>query len=305
VHRVLAKDLLAPGVVRVWIDAPQIARQRRAGQFVIVRLHDEGERIPLTIADVNPVAGAIALIVQAVGKTTRGLNALEIGDAILDVVGPLGRPTHIEPWRAVCCVAGGIGAAVVLPIAREAHHAGGRVIAILGARTRNRVILASEFRAIAAECHITTDDGSYGRRGLVTDVLREVVATGHPRVERVMAAGPVQMMRAVCDVTRPIGLPTIVSLNPIMIDGTGMCGGCRVSVGGQLEFACVDGPEFDGHQVNFEELTARLSAYREQENAAAARVERRRWHRDGEEDHSADENPDALPRPAGPAAHLR
>jgi ferredoxin/flavodoxin---NADP+ reductase len=273
VHRVLGKDVLAPDVVRFWIDAPQIARKRRAGQFVIIRLRDEGERIPLTIADANSMVGAIALIVQGVGKTTRELNALETGDAILDVVGPLGRPTHVEPRQNVCCVAGGIGAAVVLPIAREIRQAGGRVIVILGARTRNRVILESEFRAIAGECFVTTDDGSYGRRGLVTDLLREVVATGNPRVERVMAAGPVQMMRAVCEVTRPKGLPTIVSLNPIMIDGTGMCGGCRVSVGGRLKFACVDGPEFDGHQVNFEELGARLSAYHEQENAAAARVE--------------------------------
>jgi ferredoxin--NADP+ reductase len=273
VHRVLGKDVLAPDVVRFWIDAPRIARKRRAGQFVIVRLGEEGERIPLTIADANPVSGAIALIVQGVGKTTSELNALEVGEAILDVVGPLGRPTRIEPRQDVCCVAGGIGAAVVLPIAREIRQAGGRVIAILGARSRDRLILESEFRTIAHQCSITTDDGSYGRRGLVTDVLSEVLTTGNPPVERVMAAGPVQMMRAVCEVTRPKGLSTIVSLNPIMIDGTGMCGGCRVSVGGRLKFACVDGPEFDGHQVNFEELAARLSAYREQENAAAARVE--------------------------------
>ena len=273
VHRVLAKDLLAPDVVRFWIDAPPVARKRRPGQFVIVRLHDDGERIPLTIADADPVAGTIALIVQGVGKTTRELNALAIGDAILDVVGPLGRPTHIEPGQDVCCVAGGIGAAVILPIARAIEQAGGRVVVILGARSRDCLILESDFRAIARACYVTTDDGSRGRHGLVTDMLRDLLACGTPRVERVMAAGPVPMMRAVCDVTRPHALPTIVSLNPIMIDGTGMCGGCRVSVGGRLKFACIDGPEFDGHQVNFEELGAmRLTAYCEQEQVAAARA---------------------------------
>jgi ferredoxin--NADP+ reductase len=266
-YRILVRQPLAPDVVRFWIEAPHVARKRQPGQFVIIRLHEDGERVPLTIADADSARGTIALIVQGVGKTTRMLNALSAGDTLLDVAGPLGQPTRIEPGRRVCCIGGGIGAAVVLPIATGFHRAGGEVTAIVGARTRELVILEDEIRAFANPCIVTTDDGSYGRRGLVTDALRALLDEGRT-FDEVVAIGPVPMMRAVCEVTRPIGLRTIVSLNPIMVDGTGMCGGCRISVGGAQKFVCVDGPEFDGHQVDFAELSARLAAYREQEAEA-------------------------------------
>ncbi len=268
-HRILSKETLAPDVVRFWIDAPVVARKRRPGQFVIVRLTEEGERIPLTIADADISRGAISLIIQAVGKSTLALNSMEPGQTILDVAGPLGLPTKIEPNR-VCCIGGGIGAAVVYPIACGVKAAGGHVVAILGARTRDLIILENDLRAVADQMVVTTDDGSYGVHGLVTDALKKLVADGHV-FDEVVAVGPLPMMRAVCDVTRPLNLHTVVSLNPIMIDGTGMCGGCRVTVGGEQKFVCVDGPEFDGHKVDFGELSARLKAYREQEAIALKR----------------------------------
>ncbi len=263
-HLILSKEVLAPDVVRFWIDAPAVARKRRPGQFVILRLDEEGERIPLTIADADLSRGAIAIIVQGVGKTTLALNAMEAGHSILDVAGPLGQPTHIPDNASVCCIGGGIGTAVAYPIACGVKAQGGRVVAIVGARTRDLIILERDMRAVADETIVTTDDGSYGVHGLVTDALTRLLAEGH-RFDEVVAVGPLPMMRAVCEVTRPIGLKTIVSLNPIMIDGTGMCGGCRVTVGGEQKFVCVDGPEFDGHQVNFAEISARLKAYRDQE----------------------------------------
>jgi ferredoxin--NADP+ reductase len=270
VHSILSKEVLAPAVVRLWLEAPAVARKCRAGQFVIIRLREGGERIPLTIADADRARGAIAIVVQAVGKTTRELNALDAGQAVTDVAGPLGQPTHIESGSRVCCVGGGIGTAVVLPIARALRQAGGHVVSILGARTRDLIILEDDVRALSDVCVITTDDGSYGRKGLVTDALREAIAEATVPFDEVIAVGPLPMMRAVCELTRPLGVKTIVSLNPVMVDGTGMCGGCRVSVGGEQKFVCVDGPEFDGHLVDFGELAARLSAYREQEQAALA-----------------------------------
>ena len=266
-HLILSKEVLAPDVVRFWVEATPVARKRRPGQFVIIRLSEDGERIPLTIADADPTRGAISLIVQGVGKSTRQLNALEAGDTIMDVAGPLGLPTRIEPNRSVCCIGGGIGTAVVYPIACGVKALGGKVVAIIGARTRDLIILETDLRGVADSCVVTTDDGSYGRHGLVTDALKELLAAG-ASFDEVVAVGPLPMMRAVCEVTRPIGLKTIVSLNPIMIDGTGMCGGCRVTVGGEQKFVCVDGPEFDGHQVDFGELSARLRAYRDQETEA-------------------------------------
>jgi ferredoxin--NADP+ reductase len=264
VYRVIENELLSPDVHRLLIEAPHVARKRKPGQFVIVRLGEEGERIPLTVADVDAERGAIALIVQGVGKSTRELNAVPAGGTILDVAGPLGRPTHIEPGAHVCCVGGGIGAAVVYPIACGVKAAGGHVTAILGGRTKDLVLLEREMRVVADTCHVTTDDGSVGTKGLVTDALSQVIASG-ARIDEVVAVGPVPMMRAVCELTRPLGLKTTVSLNPLMVDGTGMCGGCRVTVGGEQKFACVDGPEFDGHLVDFGELAARLRAYRAQE----------------------------------------
>jgi len=269
-HRILAKETLAADVVRFWIDAPAVARKRRPGQFVIVRCSEQGERIPLTIADADPDRGAISLVVQAVGKSTHQLNAMKEGDSIPDVAGPLGQPTTIKPGASVCCIGGGIGTAVVYPIAAGVKSTGGRVASIIGARTRGLIILERELALVSDPCVITTDDGSYGSKGLVTDALKKLLEAGH-RFDEVVAVGPLPMMRAVCEVTRELELKTIVSLNPIMVDGTGMCGGCRVTVGGEQKFVCVDGPEFDGHQVDFGELGARLRAYKEDEAAALER----------------------------------
>jgi NAD(P)H-flavin reductase len=264
VHRILSKEVLAPDVVRFWIEGPHIARKRKPGQFVIVRTTETGERIPLTIADVDKSRGTLSIIVQGVGKSTRELNGLNTGDAILDVVGPLGRPTELHPSRSVCCIGGGIGTAVVYPIACGFKALHGHVTAIIGGRTRDLVILEKELREVADRVVVTTDDGSYGQKGLVTDALADLMAEGQA-FDEVVAVGPLPMMRAVVEVTRPLGIRTTVSLNPIMIDGTGMCGGCRVSVGGEQKFVCVDGPEFDGHRVDFDELSTRLRAYRDQE----------------------------------------
>ncbi len=267
---ILRKQLLAPDVVRFWIDAPAIARKRRPGQFVIVRTSERGERIPLTIADADPERGAISLVVQGVGKSTMQLNRLEEGADLPDVAGPLGQPTHIAPGSSVCCIGGGIGTAVVYPIAAGVKATGGKVAAVIGARTRELIILEEEMASVADATIVTTDDGSYGRKGLVTDALATYLERGYT-FDEVFAVGPLPMMRAVCEVTRPLGLRTIVSLNPIMVDGTGMCGGCRVTVNGEQKFVCVDGPEFDGHQVDFGELAARLRSYREDEAAALER----------------------------------
>ena len=268
-HRILSKEVLAPDVVRFWIEGPHIARKRKPGQFVIVRTGEDGERIPLTIADVDKTRGAISIIVQGVGKSTRQLNALNEGDAILDVAGPLGRATEIHPGRRVCCIGGGIGTAVVYPIACGVKALHGEVVAIIGGRTKDLVILEKELRAAVDQVIVTTDDGSYGEKGLVTDALKGLLAGGR-QFDEVVAVGPLPMMRAVVEVTRPLGIPTTVSLNPVMVDGTGMCGGCRVGVGGQTLFACVDGPEFDGHLVDFDLLMDRLSTYRDFEERALA-----------------------------------
>jgi ferredoxin--NADP+ reductase len=267
VHQILSKEVLAPDVVRFWIEGPHIARKRKPGQFVIIRISEDGERIPLTIADVDKRRGAISIIVQGVGKSTRQLNLMVEGDAILDLAGPLGRPTALHPDRTVCCIGGGIGTAVVYPIACGFKALHGNVTAIIGGRTKDFVILEQELRAVADQVIVTTDDGSYGEKGLVTDALRTLIAAG-TQFDEVVAVGPLPMMRAVVEVTRPLNIPTTVSLNPVMVDGTGMCGGCRVSVDGEQKFVCVDGPEFNGLLVDFEELGARLRAYREQEQEA-------------------------------------
>ncbi len=269
-HTIRAKETLAPDVVRLWIDAPVIARKRRPGQFVIVRTDDTSERIPLTIADADPSSGRIALVIQAVGKSTHKLTRLEPGDSVRDVAGPLGQPTRIAPGASVCCIGGGIGTAVAYPIAAGVKAAGGKVAGIIGARTRDLMILERAMAAVADIRVVMTDDGSYGRKGLVTDALLLLLEQGC-RFDEVVAVGPLPMMRAVCEVTRPLGLKTIVSLNPIMVDGTGMCGGCRVTIGGEQKFVCVDGPEFDGHLVDFAELSARLKAYRDDEITAMDR----------------------------------
>ena len=264
-HEVMSNTRLSADVHRLVVRAPRVAAARQPGQFVIVRLGPGAERIPLTIAESDPAAGSIVLVIQAVGKSTSDLVALAPGDRIHDIVGPLGRPSDLVAEGTAVCVAGGVGAAVMFPIARRLAELGVEVITVLGARTSESVLFEEEFASFA-ELVVCTDDGSAGRAGVVTDALRDLLAT-RP-VDVVYAAGPVPMMRAVAAVTRPLGVRTIVSLNPIMVDGTGMCGGCRVTVDGTMRFACVDGPEFDGHGVDFDELSDRLSTYRESERAA-------------------------------------
>jgi ferredoxin--NADP+ reductase len=251
---------LAPEVKYFRVEAPKVARKRRAGQFVIVRVAETGERIPLTIADADPEAGWIALIVQGVGKTTRSLNLLDVGDSILDLAGPLGMPSEIESYGSVVVVGGGVGTAIIYPNAVALAEAGNDVTAIIGGRSREFVILEDELRSVCLDVYPTTDDGSYGFHGFVTEKLEAIIAAGKP-VDRVLAAGPIPMMRAVAEVTRPHGIQTVASLNPIMIDGTGMCGGCRVTVAGETRFACIDGPEFDAHEVDFDLLQRRNTTY--------------------------------------------
>jgi ferredoxin/flavodoxin---NADP+ reductase len=263
--RIAHAEFIAPGIKRFEIEAPRIARKHKAGQFVILRLHDRGERIPLTIENSNPAGGTISIVVQSVGKTTHLLNALNTGDNILDVVGPLGKPSEIALFGNVVVVGGGVGVAMAYPTAAALKHAGNRVVSIIGARNRELVILEREMRQVSDELIITTDDGSYAEKGLVTDKLRQLL-DNHTCIDLVLAVGPIPMMRAVAEITRKDHIRTIVSLNPIMIDGTGMCGGCRVLVDGRSQFACVDGPEFDGHLVDFAVLTQRNSTYCEAEN---------------------------------------
>jgi ferredoxin--NADP+ reductase len=264
---VLSSEELAPGLTRLVVRAPLVARRRQAGQFVIVRACADGERVPLTIVDSRPDDGAIVLIVQAVGKTTHMIAALRAGDALLDVVGPLGNPTPLLQGARVACVGGGVGVAELLPIARALAAAGNTVDCILGARTRALVILEPELRALSRSLVVATDDGSYGLHGRVVDPLRARFDEGETW-DAVYAVGPLPMMKAVAELTRPHGVRTLVSVNALMVDGTGMCGGCRLTVGGQMKFACVDGPEFDGHAVDFDELIRRNRTYRSQERQA-------------------------------------
>lgn len=269
VFNILEAQYLAAGIKRFVIEAPRIARRCQPGQFVIVRVHPRGERIPLTIASADASLGAIVLVVQSVGKTTHLLNSLQTGDCLLDLVGPLGRPSEIKRFGRVVVVAGGVGTAMAYPTAAALKRAGNRVISILGARGKDLLILEHEMRAISDDLLITTEDGSYGARGLVTDCLRKLIASA-TTIDLLLTVGPLPMMKAVVGLTRPVGIRTLVSLNPIMIDGTGMCGGCRVLVDGKSKFACVDGPEFDGHAVDFDLLMRRNSMYRNAEQASMA-----------------------------------
>ncbi|MDR3043382.1 MAG: sulfide/dihydroorotate dehydrogenase-like FAD/NAD-binding protein [Desulfovibrio sp.] len=261
---IVKREEMAGGkVILNEIQAPLIAEKARPGQFLILKSHEDGERIPLTMADTNPLKGTVTVIYMVVGASTRLFSRLCVGDAYQDVIGPLGQPTHIEPGRNVVCVGGGTGVAVLHPIARAMKEADCRVTSIIGARNRGMLILEDGMRRASHALHVCTDDGSYGRKGFVTEVLKEMLVAGG--VEQVVAIGPVPMMQFVSRMTREFGVPTMVSLNPIMIDGTGMCGGCRVTVGGEVRFGCVDGPEFDGHQVDFDGLMLRQRAYAEQE----------------------------------------
>lgn len=262
-YKIKVKTELSPGVKLFVMEAPLIARKCQPGQFVILRIDEDGERVPLTIADFNRAEGTITLIFQEVGNTTRQLGSLKEGEYLLDLAGPLGTATEIENFGTVICIGGGIGVAPLYPIARAYKQAGNKVISIIGARNADLLILEQEMAAVSDELIITTDDGSKGRKGLVIHPLQEILADQN--VDRVMAIGPVIMMKSVSAVTRPSGVHTLVSLNPIMVDGTGMCGGCRVNIGNKIKFACVDGPEFDGHQVDFDGLMARQRMYHDHE----------------------------------------
>ena len=266
--KIVRKEVLNSSVTLLEVEAPKIARKALPGQFIILRIDDDGERIPLTIGDYDREKGTITIIFQKVGLTTMLLGDLNVGDDIKDFVGPLGVPTHIdEGVKRVCVVGGGVGCAIAYPQAKYLHQAGYEVDVIAGFRSKDIVILEEEFKAACTNFYLTTDDGTYGEKGFVTDKLKSLIEAGN-QYDEVIAIGPVPMMKFVCKTTEPFGIKTLVSLNPIMVDGTGMCGGCRVTVGGQVKFACVDGPDFDGHQVDFDELMNRNTIYREQEAAA-------------------------------------
>lgn len=270
--KIISAEFLAPSIKRFTLEAPKIARKRKAGQFVIIRIEDEGERIPLTIADSDSEKGTITIIVQGIGKTTKQLNSLEAGDSIMDVVGPLGKPSEIENFGTAISIGGGVGTAIAYPTAVALKNAGNHTIAIIGGRTKELVILEDEMKQICDEVHITTDDGSYGTKGFVTQKLQELIDSGR-KIDFVLAIGPIPMMKAVAETTRSYGIKTVVSLNPIMVDGTGMCGGCRALVGGKNVFVCVDGPEFDAHEVDFSVLDKRNRAYLADEKAALEQYE--------------------------------
>jgi len=260
-YKILSKREMAEGTVCEFeVEAPKIAAKAEPGQFVVVRPNETGERIPLTMADTDSEKGTITIIFQVVGKTTALLRTFEVGDSILDVIGPLGKATHVENLGTVVCVGGGTGVAVMHPITRAYKRAGNHVIAIIGSRNKDLLILEPEMKAASHDLRVCTDDGSYGHHGFVTDVLKQILDQDK-NVNLVVGIGPVPMMKFLCKLTKTYGVKTVVSLNPIMVDATGMCGACRVSVGGVTKFCCVDGPEFDGHAVDFEELTKRQMAY--------------------------------------------
>jgi NAD(P)H-flavin reductase len=270
VFKVVTKEEIAPKFHRFVVEAPEIARKHRPGQFVMVLPSGEGERIPLTIAASDPAAGTITLVVQEVGKTTMGMALISEGEQFVSVVGPLGTPTHIEKFGTVVCVGGGAGIAPMLPIADGLKKAGNTVLSILGGRTQELVILRDEMAAVSDEVFYTTDDGSFGRKGLVTHALSDLIA-GRGKPDLVVAIGPAIMMKAVAELTRKLAIPTLASLNSIMVDGTGMCGACRITVDGKTKFVCVDGPEFDAHKVDFDLLMKRLRMYLPEEQVARER----------------------------------
>jgi ferredoxin--NADP+ reductase len=267
--KILRKKELAPNIKLFELDAPQIAAKAMPGQFVVLKINEEGERIPLTIADARKSDGVLVIVFQEVGKSTFHLGTLNEGNEIADLIGPLGKPSEIEKFGTVCCVAGGVGTPEMYPLAKALKEAGNHVIAIVGARSKNLLIMEQEMKDASNELLITTDDGTCGKKGFVTQELSSLLAAGR-KIDRVIAVGPVVMMRAVCKVTEPPKIPTVVSLNPIMLDATGMCGVCRCEVGGQTKFACVDGPEFDGHQVDFDLLVARQKCYLTEEKQSLA-----------------------------------
>lgn len=261
-YKILTKKILNPTVTLMEVDAPMIAKKAEPGQFIILRVDAEGERIPLTIADFDREKGTITIIFQIVGATTEKLNHLEEGEFIHDFVGPLGVPSHTEGLKKVAVVGGGVGCAIAYPIAKKLHHLGAEVHSIVGFRNKDLVILEDEFKAASDVMKLMTDDGSHGEKGLVTNALEELIKAGN-QYDEVIAIGPLVMMKFVCKLTKEYGIKTVVSMNPIMIDGTGMCGGCRLTVGGETKFACVDGPDFDGQLVDFDEAMERGTMYKE------------------------------------------
>jgi ferredoxin--NADP+ reductase len=263
-NKILKKEVLSTGIKLLEVEAVEIARKAKPGNFVVIRIDEKGERIPLTITDYDTEKETLTIVFQEVGFSTERLGKLEPGDTLLDVVGPMGKPARIEKFGVVVCVAGGVGIAPVYPITRQLKNAGNKVLSIIGARSHEFLFWEKKMRDVSDEIHVCTDDGSYGRKGFVTDELKAILEK-NKKIDLVIAIGPVVMMKAVSSMTKPYGIKTIVSLNPIMVDATGMCGGCRVTVGGKTKFACVDGPEFDGHEVNFDELLSRRQIYLEEE----------------------------------------
>ena len=263
-YRIVTKEALKPTVILYEIEAPMVARKAQPGQFIILRVDENGERIPITINDYNPEKGTVTIIVQTVGATTEKLSRMKEGDSLQDFVGPLGKATETEGKKKVCVVGGGVGCAIAYPVLKKFHDCGAEVHAVIGFKNKDLVILEDEFRAASSVLKVCTDDGSYGQKGVVTEALKELIDAGN-QYDEVFAIGPMVMMKFVSKTTEPYGIPTTVSMSPIMIDGTGMCGGCRLSVGGEMKFACVDGPDFDGHEVDFDELMNRNSVYRAQE----------------------------------------
>ena len=266
-NRILEREALNPTVTRLKVEAPLIARKAEPGQFVILRTDEDGERIPLTVADFDREEGSVTVIFQVVGATTEKLNHLKPGDRLHDFVGPLGRATHTEGLKKVAVVGGGVGCAIAYPVTKKLHEQGCEVHAIVGFRNQDLVILEKEFRQASSRFVPMSDDGSWGEKGLVTDALRKLIESGE-QYDEVITIGPLIMMKFVCKLTKEFGVKTVASMNPIMIDGTGMCGGCRLTVGGKMRFACVDGPEFDGHEIDFDEAMARNAAYRDFERHA-------------------------------------
>ena len=261
-YKIVRKKVLNPTVTLMDIEAPLVAKKAEPGQFIILRVDDEGERIPLTIADYDREKGTVTIIFQIVGATTEKLNLKNEGDYISDFVGPLGKKTETDGLKKVAVVGGGVGCAIAFPVAKKLHKLGCEVHSVVGFRNKDLVILEDEFKAVSHTMHIMTDDGSYGEKGLVTDALKALIEAGN-KYDEVIVIGPVIMMKFVCMLTKEYGIKTVVSMNPVMIDGTGMCGGCRLTVGGETKFACVDGPEFDGHLVDFDEAIKRSSMYRD------------------------------------------
>ena len=266
-NKIIKKEKLNESVSRLVIEAPHIAQAAKPGQFVVVIPKENSERIPLTIADFDKTEGKISIIFQIVGATTKVLDSLKVGDEIAHLLGPLGVPSHVEKFGTVVVIGGGVGIAEIYPAVKALKEIGNKVITIIGVRNKDLLIYEKELRTESSELRITTDDGSYGRKGFVSDELKDIIASGQ-KIDLVIAVGPVPMMRVCCDTTKPHGIKTVVSLNPLMLDATGMCGICRVTVGGKIKFGCVDGPEFDGHAVDFAELTDRLKAYKDVEKKA-------------------------------------